>query len=80
MPQTSHATAQYDPARSAKRDLIVLVTGFGDFGDITHNPATAVAEALNGKRDHVVNKWGTTIYVQIVGVGEVPVNFQDDGS
>ncbi len=78
MPQQSPAGAMYDPTRSSKRDLIVLVTGFGDFKGIVDNPASAVASRVDGELRSVTNDWGNTVHMRIVGVGNVPVNFQDD--
>jgi pyrrolidone-carboxylate peptidase len=78
MPQQIHAGAQYDPTLSSKRDLIVLVTGFGDFKGIVDNPASAVASRVDGELRSVTNDWGTTVHLRLVGVGNVPVNFQDD--
>ncbi|HVY47880.1 MAG TPA: hypothetical protein VHB21_18460 [Minicystis sp.] len=69
--------AAYDPIKNSRRDLVVLVTGFGDFGGVTNNPAGAVAKKVDGSRVDVTQPWGT-VHARIVGVGDVPVNFQDD--
>jgi pyrrolidone-carboxylate peptidase len=78
MPQQTPVGANFDPKNSSKRDLIVLVTGFGDFRGVVDNPASAVASRVDGELRSVTNDWGNTIHMRIVGVGNVPVNFQDD--
>jgi pyrrolidone-carboxylate peptidase len=78
MPHSSPVGAIYDPLRSSKRDLVVLVAGFGDSATTVDNPASAVAWRVDGELRSVTNDWGNTVHVRIVGVGNVQANFMED--